>query len=59
MRRLLHVLTQPDDSLADEIITAQQMQSDLEVTVVDLSEREPDYPALLEAIFAADSITVW
>ena len=59
MRCLLHILTTPDDTLAQEIISIQRQQTDLEVTLVDVNAAEPDYHALLEKIFVADSIQVW
>ena len=59
MRAILHILTQPRDSLASQVIAGQQEQPDLRVTVVDLAAAEPDYSKLLEEIFSADSIEVW
>lgn len=59
MRRLLHIVTKSDEPLATEIIQCHRQQPDWEVTVVDLTQREPDYEALLERIFAADSVQVW
>jgi len=59
MRIVLHILTQADDSLAEEIIARQREQPDQEVNVVDLTAAEPDYGRLLEEIFAADSVAVW
>ena len=59
MRAILHILTKPGDSLADQVIADQQEQPDLRVNVVDLAASEPDYSNLLEEIFSADSIEVW
>ena len=59
MRVLLHILTQPDDTLAQEVIARQREQQDQEVSVVDLTAAEPDYPRLLQEIFTADSVAVW
>ena len=59
MRRILHILTTPDDALARQMISAQEQQAEQTVKVVDLTVPEPDYRALLEDIFAADSIEVW
>ena len=59
MRRLLHILTSENERRAREIIDWERAQPDSEIEVVDLRETEPDYRALLEAIFAADSIAVW
>jgi hypothetical protein len=60
MTKQLHILTRPTDTLATEVIAAQQNRvADLEVIVVDLTQGPPDYSALLEQIFAADSVAVW
>ena len=59
MRVVLHILTQPDDTLAQEIIARQREHSDQEVNVVDLTAAEPDYARLIQEIFAADSAAVW
>ncbi len=59
MPRLLHILTRPDDSLARELIALQQSAADNDVQVVDLTLPDPDYKALLEKIFAADSVQSW
>ncbi|MBI4326570.1 MAG: hypothetical protein HY674_15090 [Chloroflexi bacterium] len=59
MLRVLHILTTPDDTLAAEIISGQRRLSDRSVQVVDLTVPDPDYRALLEEIFAADSVEVW
>ena len=59
MRRLLHILTTPDDALADKIISLEAQSPEHQVTIVDLTKPAPDYRKLLEEIFAADSIQVW
>ena len=59
MRVVLHILTRPDDTLAQEIIARQRDQSDQVVNVVDLTAAEPDYARLIQEIFAADSVAVW
>lgn len=56
---LLHVLTQPSDPLADEIIARQKTNSENQIEIVDLTQAEADYKKLLEKIFAADSVQVW
>lgn len=56
---LLHILTNESETLAREIISHQRELTDCRVEVVDLTQPEPDYEALLEKIFAADSIQVW
>ena len=64
MPKLLHILTRERDSLAIELIERQRTQAGQQSAetvgvVVDLTQPDPDYAALLEQIFAADSITVW
>ena len=59
MHKILHLLTTPDDVLAQQVISAQQQQAEHTVKSVDLTVAEPDYRALLHEIFAADSIEVW
>ena len=59
MRVLLHILTQPDDTLAQQVIAGQRNQPGQEVNVVDLTAAEPDYAKLIQEIFAADSVAVW
>lgn len=59
MRHLLHVLTRESEPFIAEMISRQQEEPDCEVAVVDLTQPEPDYQALLGKIFEADSIQVW
>jgi hypothetical protein len=59
MRVVLHILTRPDATLAQEVIARQREQQDQEVSVVDLTAAEPDYARLLQEIFTADSVAVW
>ena len=59
MRKVLHILTDSNDTFALELIAAQQRRADHEVKVVDWTTREPDCVALLEEIFRADSVEVW
>jgi hypothetical protein len=59
MRRVLHILTRPEDALARELIARQQTAAGIEVEVVDLTSPEPDYKALLEKIFQAESVESW
>ena len=65
MPTLLHILTSERDSLALELIEQQRAQAGQQAAeqtiggVVDLTQPNPDYAALLEQIFAADSIAVW
>jgi hypothetical protein len=59
MTSLLHILTKSDDDLASEIISLQRQKASMTVKTFDLTQSEPDYRALLEEIFDADSVTVW
>ena len=58
MPSVLHILTRPEDVLSQELI-ARQSAAGSEVEAVDLTLPEPDYKALLEKIFAADSVESW
>jgi hypothetical protein len=59
MRRVLHILSRPGDSLSLEIIARQKDGLEVQVEVVDLRTAEPDYKELLTKIFDADSIATW
>ena len=63
MRQILHLLTAPADDWVGRLIQNQEAQAATAgncVHVVDLSVAGvPDYDALLDRIFAADSVTVW
>ena len=59
MRRVLHILTRADDALAQTLAARQQEAAGLAVEAVDLTLAEPDYKALLEKIFAAESVESW
>ncbi len=59
MRAVLHILTRAEDPLPAKIIRHQQGLPEHRIEVVDLTVPAPDYEALLEKIFAADSVSVW
>jgi hypothetical protein len=59
MRHVLHILTRPEDALPRELMARQQRAAGIKVEAVDLTLPEPDYKALLEKIFAADSVETW
>jgi hypothetical protein len=59
MRVFLHILTRPNDALAQEIIIRQRNNDENKAVVTDLTRPQPDYKELLENIFAADSVQVW
>jgi hypothetical protein len=58
MACLLHLCLRTDD-LTDRVIARQRRQEHAEVVVVDLNQTDPDYDALVTAIFAADRVAVW
>ncbi len=60
MGRTLHILTRPDDTLAEEVISRQeQAENAPEIRRFDLASVSPDYERLLKEIFEADSVQVW
>ena len=59
MAAILHILTIPADSVTQEIISRQSQNPEAKVEVVDLTQPQPDYTALLAKIFDADSVAVW
>ncbi|MSU41931.1 MAG: hypothetical protein EXS22_01310 [Pedosphaera sp.] len=64
MRRILHILTRPDDSLAQAMINLQD-DAGHEVVCIELHDvdagtaTDADYQVLVEEIFKADSVQVW
>ena len=59
MRKILHILTKPEDALAAEIMARQKTNAETKVDVVDLSTASPDYEAVVRKVFNADSVQVW
>jgi hypothetical protein len=59
MRTILHILTQPADNLARETSDRQAALPEVRVEIVDFTQPDADYPALVRAIFAADAVDVW
>ncbi len=59
MKTVLHVLTRLDDPTARAVLGAQRQDPELTVEVADLTPAQPDYDALVDAIFRAESIAVW
>jgi len=58
MRTLLHILTRPEDELTQSLLAQQRSLSDTTIEIVRLDAPAPDYDALLEKIFTADSVEV-
>jgi hypothetical protein len=59
MTKILHVLTKENDALPNEIISRQRQDPERRVETTDLTQEQPDYPALLKKVFEADSVSVW
>lgn len=59
MRRILLVLTDSLDPLNDIVTGIEKTLPDTSVEVADLTVEHPDYPALVHALFRADSVQVW
>ena len=59
MRSVLFILTRNDDPLAQDLAARQRRAPDANVEIFDLTQPEPDYQALLDKVFAADSVQVW
>jgi len=59
MRNVLLILTRSLEPLNDVVVAAEQALPDVRVQVMDLTAETPDYAALLDAVFKADSVQVW
>lgn len=62
MRTVLHLLTTPPDALTRTVLDLQQAAAatDRQIEILDLSgPTPPDYDAVLERIFLADSVSTW
>jgi hypothetical protein len=59
MRHILHILTDANRDTAAAVIEAQKADKDVELELLDLAAATPNYDALLEKIFSADSVQVW
>ena len=59
MRTILHILARPADELTRDLIAKQRALPDTQVEVVELTQDDSDYDALMQKIFAADSIEVF
>ena len=58
MRTILHILTRSADDLTGGLIAKQRELPETNVEIVELTEMTPDYVALVEKIFTADSVQV-
>ena len=59
MKTVLHILTQPGDELARDVIAAHARNQELVVLTADLTTALPDYDTTLDALFSADTVCVW
>jgi hypothetical protein len=59
MRTILHILAQPEDELTRDLIARQRTLPETKIETAELTGAAPDYDALVEKIFAADSVAVW
>ncbi len=55
----LHILTRPADELVTTLLNRERAAGQTQIEVVDLTQPVPDYPALVEKVFAADSVVTW
>ena len=59
MRTILHIQSDTTDARAEAVIDLQSRQPDVRLDKFDLRVADPDYSALLDRLFAADSVAVW
>lgn len=55
----LHILTRPADELVQAILAQERAAGRTQIEIADLTQPEPDYGALVERVFAADSVATW
>jgi hypothetical protein len=55
----LHILTRPADELVTTLLERERACCQTQIEVVDLTQPNPDYGALVEKVFAADSVVTW
>ncbi len=55
----LHILTRPADELVTTLLERERAAGQTQVEVADLTQPAPDYGALVEKVFAADSVVTW
>jgi hypothetical protein len=59
MPRLLHILNRPTDEFVETLLRDERNNPANVVEVVDLTAADADYAALVEKVFAADSVATW
>lgn len=55
----LHILTRPADELVTTLLERERSAGQAKIEVVDLTQPNPDYGALVDRVFAADSVVTW
>lgn len=55
----LHILTRPADELVTTLLERERAAGQTQIEVVDLTQPNPDYGALVDRVFAADSVVTW
>jgi hypothetical protein len=55
----LHILTRTADELVTTLLERERAAGQTQIEVVDLTHPAPDYGALVEKVFAADSVVTW
>lgn len=55
--KILHILNDGPEKLADQIINVQSKNHD--VKVIDLSRKEASYESIVDAIFSYDRVISW
>ena len=56
MSRILHIITHNDGALSADVIRRQRDSNEITATIADLTSADPNYSALLDEIFEADSV---
>ncbi|HVR36721.1 MAG TPA: hypothetical protein VMS21_12810 [Methylomirabilota bacterium] len=59
MRRVLAILTRPEEGLTATLLHEMRAIRDIRLEMMDLNVEQPDYDRLLDAVFESDSIHVW
>lgn len=57
--RILHILFDGPDDLADRMIEGHEALEDVALKIVDISEGNMDSHALVDEIFSADKVFSW
>lgn len=55
--KILHILNDGPDQLADQMISVQSKDND--VKIIDLSKKEASYESIVDDIFSYDKVISW